>query len=114
MQDEPVGVKCRRKRGCLLSQALIAGVLWVDRLQGTDETARMAVPCGHTSCQRGEFCYLIHVWHESSSRHVTWRSAGMSANWEFRPRFPSTSLGRSCLAITAVDQLDELAQAMVA
>jgi len=29
IQEEPVGVKCRWKRGCLASHALIAGVLCV-------------------------------------------------------------------------------------
>jgi hypothetical protein len=28
-QDELVGVKCRRKRGCASSHFLMAGVLWV-------------------------------------------------------------------------------------
>ena len=29
IQGEPVGVKCRWKRGCAANQSLIAGVLWV-------------------------------------------------------------------------------------
>ena len=32
IQDEPVGVKCMWKRGCLASHSVIAGVLWVARL----------------------------------------------------------------------------------
>ena len=32
IQDEPVGVTCMWKRGCLASHSVIAGVLWVARL----------------------------------------------------------------------------------
>jgi hypothetical protein len=40
--DEYVGVKCRRKRGCRLSQRRIAGVLWMEELSTTTCTFRSA------------------------------------------------------------------------
>jgi len=41
-QEEPVGVKCIWKRGCLASQSLTVIVLWVERLSQTTCTATAA------------------------------------------------------------------------
>ena len=44
IQEEPVGVKCMWKRGCLASHVLIAGVLWVSTPRITS-SASCAVCC---------------------------------------------------------------------
>jgi hypothetical protein len=41
-QEALVGVKCRWKRGCLTSQFLTVGALWVERLSQTRWTSRSA------------------------------------------------------------------------
>jgi len=42
IHDEPVGVKCRWKRGWRASQSRMAGVLWVARLSQIKCTSRSA------------------------------------------------------------------------
>lgn len=41
IHDEPVGVKCMWKRGCLVSQSLIALVLWVARFSQIRWTSKL-------------------------------------------------------------------------